>query len=213
MSFRFWGFLLLLSSAFAHAQTTFPSPGSSYISRDLEKLALKYIGQDVFTKPFTEVVETLIKDSGTRIDTSIAHADTSKFYLRAYRNDFNPFNVALDSVKAIFAEIVRRERETGRVTDTLFYLQTVGIVNSEVQVKNLKAAFDKMDKEIRSDFNHYKYDKTKNKNKISGESLSYYRLGYPNAPISIAWKKLTPETGVIAITFLVELMKYPSDRM
>jgi hypothetical protein len=101
------------------------------------------------------VIETLLKDPGTRIETSIAQTDTSKFCLRAYRNTFNPFNLPLDAVKAVFAEIARRERETRRVSDTVVYLQTAGLAKGEIQVKNLSAAFDKTDKEIRADLNHY----------------------------------------------------------
>jgi hypothetical protein len=213
MFFRHLVFLILFPCAITHAQTKLPFQKDSYSSRKLQELALKYIGQNVFTTPFTEVVEVLVNDPEARIDTSIAHTDTSKFYLRAYRNKFNPFDAPLDSVKTIFAEVVRREKESKSIMDTVFYLQTVGVAKGKAQVQNLRTAFSRMDKEIRADFNHYRYEKSKNKKDVSGEFLSYYRLGYPKSPVSISWKELTPETGVIVITLIVELLEHPSDRM
>jgi hypothetical protein len=148
---------------------------------------------------FTDLVDSVLKEPGIWVDTTINHTDTSKFYLRAYHASFNPFNMSFDSVRTIFAEIVNRERSTKEIIDTVFYLQTQGIVVGKDRLGSLQETFNQPD-----------YRKTKNKKEVTGEILTYYFAQYPMPLLSIAWHKRNENITTLIITFMVRLVKTSS---
>ena len=161
----------------ANAQV--PTLGSDhYAQKALKQLAKQYLNHDAYEMEFTDLVDTLLQDTEMKIDTTIAHSDTSGLCIRGYHTSFNPFQIPLDSVRTIFAKIFLKDRQTEKVVDTIFRLQTEGIVKSKDKLQNLKACFSKMHKQINGHFNNFSYHKSKMKKQLTGEAYNYYQLPY-----------------------------------
>lgn len=187
-----------------------PFGTSRYAQNALQQLAKQYFKYNVYELELADVVDTLLQDTEIKIDTTIAHTDTSRLYLRGYHTSFNPFQIQLDSVRTILAEIYSKDRETQIVTDTIFRLQTIGVAKSNNQLENIKACFAKMHKQIKGDFNYFRYSKSKIEKQLTSESYTYYQLPYSQPLLNITWKTKSENETVIAISFDIHLLKTPS---
>ncbi|MGN6165264.1 MAG: hypothetical protein ACTHOF_12055 [Flavisolibacter sp.] len=192
-----------------YAQSS-PFGTSRYAQNALQQLAKQYFKYNVYELELADVVDTLLQDTEIKIDTTIAHTDTSRLYVRGYHTSFNPFQIPLDSVRTIIAEIFSKDPKTEKVVDTIFRLQTVGVAKSKNQLEDIKACFVKMHKQIKGDFNYFSYSKNKIKKQLTSESYTYYQLPYPQPLLNITWKTKSENETVIAITFEIHLLKTSS---
>jgi hypothetical protein len=201
-------FVFFLIWNYSYSQTIYRSDTTGLFNH-LNKISKKYIGQNLGV-PFNLTIEKVLTEPEIVIDTIINRSDTSVFYLRAYHKTFNPFKIELDSVRLIIAEIIRHDTWTKTIIDTAIYLQTEGIVIGQEKIKSLRPKFQSLNKEVNHFFSFSRYSKTKIKNELTGEGISYYSTNMPL--LNITWQKRNSNEAVIVITLELSL-QYPPDRM
>ncbi|HEY6956101.1 MAG TPA: hypothetical protein VI385_12710 [Flavisolibacter sp.] len=200
---RCFVFFLLVVYSGLYGQTITISDTTGQF-RKLNTISRKYLGVDL-QSPFDSIIYKVYNNPELAIDTTIAHSDSSAFYVRAYHKTFNPFTIALDSVRLIIAEIRRFDSKTKAAIDTVFYLQTEGIAVGETQIKNIRPKFYSVNKEMESSAWHSNYGKTKVKKELTAESFTYYSPLYRTPIANITWKRISDDKAVIVVTLELHL--------
>jgi len=159
-----------------------------------------YLNFDPFATQITDITDSLLTNNEIEIDTVINSSDNSFYYLRGYHKTFNPFNIPLDSVRTIIAEVEQREKRTGRVTDTLLYLQTEGIAVGRENISNLRNCFNKMRKTFEPWFFYNRYEPEKEKNQWKAEAINFWEKGNPFSIVNITWKMRNDNVATITMS-------------
>ena len=179
---------------------TYSQSYQSNVTTNIRKVVSHYLNYDPFSTQITSITDALLTNDEIEVDTVINSSDTSFYYLRGYHKTFNPFGIPLDSVRTIIAEVEQRENRTGRVTDTLMYLQTEGIAVGREQIANLRSSFNKMRKALEPWFFYNRYEPVKEKNQWKAESVNYWVKGNPFSLVNITWKMRNENVATITIS-------------
>jgi hypothetical protein len=191
--------LLLLIARSSYSQFSFYNADTATTHQYLQQLGKKFLNFTPFTKEFPAVIDSILADTEIRVDTLIIATGTTTFYLRGYHKYFNPFALALDSVRTIISEHVQRNKK--EIIDTIFFLQTEGIAVGQDKINQLQPYFKKLDEEIRTSFHSSYYSKTKKKKEYIGEGIMYYSATSNMPALNITWRKRSDLVAVICITF------------
>lgn len=168
---------------------------------EISTLTSRYLGFDIYAKPFSIILSDIEEDPDIRMDTTIAATATSLFYIRAYHKEFNPFKIELDSVRLIIAENVNRSE--GRANDTVFLFQMEGLITGKEKMDSLPIGFKSMSKQVGRYFDHLLPKRSRKKDILKHEFIAYYKSPLPFPFVTIGWRMQSETRGNIIISFMV----------
>ena len=164
----------------------------------ISTLTSRYLGFDIYSAPFGELVKGTLEDPEVIIDSLGTGTDTTIFYVRAFHKTFNPFGVSVDSVRLRIYERVLSYQDS---KDTFLRIDIQGLTLGKEKFDSLKYAFDQMSEEVADFLGQSLYYANKRKEARKWERRNFhYGLSGP-ALVSTAWGMIGEGRGNIAIFF------------
>lgn len=170
-------FLFLLTTA---------SFGQNNANR-IDSIAKKYFTTIPTGNSINEIVGSLERNISLKIDTTIRQTDTSRFYLRGYTSDFNPFAIPATKIE-IQMRVAVIKKKPPTANDTLLILQVIAPIDSSPDItKMLRSEVHGITKNLNKLFDKVLYKRSKSKDKIPFESFIYFILPEPYHELVIGW--------------------------